>query len=134
MRICIMGCSTLVTFLIQELRKEGHHIVHVAAGSGGYSLPGVGEVEGVEKVAGDGPTLDVLRHGSIESADAFLALSDDDNRNAMAAQIAQRLLNIPRVVCLIQEPERTEVYARLGLTPVCPTSAAAEVIQGVLRR
>jgi len=128
-----MGSSILVAFLIQELRKEGHQIVHVASEPGGYSSPGFGE-EGVEKVVGDGPTLDILRHASIESADAFLALSDDDNRNAMAAQIAQRLFNIPKVVCLIQEPERAEVYERLALNPVCPTSVAAEVIQEVLRR
>lgn len=133
MRICVMGSSILVAFLIQELRKEGHQIVHVASEPGGYASPGLGE-EGVEKVVSDGPTLDILRHASIESADAFLALSNDDNRNAMAAQIAQRLFNIPKVVCLIQEPERAEVYERLGLTPVCPTSVAAEVIQEVLRR
>lgn len=124
----------LVTFVVQGLRKEGHQIVRVVSQAGERSPSGLGADEGVEEVVGDGPILGILRRAGVENVDAFLALSGNDSHNAMAAQIAQRLFNIPKVVCLIQEPERAEVYRKLGLTTVCPTSATVEAIQEVLQR
>lgn len=133
MRVYVMGSSVLVTSLIQWLLKAGHQVVHILFGPGESSPLNLGD-EVVETVVGDGPTMDVLKRAGIGGADVFLALSEDDNRNVMAAQVAQRLFKVPKAVCLVHDPERVEVYGRLGLIAICPTSVATEVIGEVLRR
>ena len=39
-------------------------------------------------IRGDGTDEDVLRRAGAEGADIFLALTEGDNRNVMAAQVA----------------------------------------------
>ena len=50
-----------------------------------------GEFKG-QAIRGDGTDEDVLRKAGAEGADAFLALTEGDNRNVMAAQVAMEKL------------------------------------------
>ena len=52
---------------------------------------------GGEAVRGDGTDEDVLRPAGIEGADIFLALTEGDNRNVMAAQLAVEAFEVPWV-------------------------------------
>ena len=134
MRICILGSSALSAFIVQGLAKEGHQIAYITPeveGCAPLSYPDWEEA--VETVVGDGPLADMLRQAQVEQAEVFIALSEDDNRNAMAAQMAQRLFHIPKVVCLVQDPERVELYNLLGLTTVSPASAVGHVIEEAIR-
>jgi trk system potassium uptake protein TrkA len=134
MRISILGSSMLAMFLVQGLAKEGHQIVYITSSSEGrHPFPYPDWEEAVEMVVADDPLVEALRSAGVEQSEAFLALSRDDNRNAMAAQIAQRLFHIPRVVCLVQDPERVELYRRMGLTAVSPASVVTQVVEEVLR-
>ena len=48
-------------------------------------------------VRGDGTDEDTLRRAGASGADVFLALTEGDNRNVMAAQVATEKLAITRV-------------------------------------
>ena len=72
------------------------------------------------------PIIECLRRASIEEADSFLALSPDDNLNAMTALIASRIYSIQRTLCAIENPRRHEAYRRLGLNVVCTTQVLVE--------
>jgi trk system potassium uptake protein TrkA len=60
--------------------------------------------------------------------DAFAALTEADNTNIMAAQIAKSVFNVPKVVCRVYDPTREELYRELGLDTVCPTALIAESV------
>jgi trk system potassium uptake protein TrkA len=82
---------------------------------------------------GNGADLDVLRANGIDKADAFLALTDGDNRNLMAAQIAKEIFGIKRVFAKVNDPIRSEIYREKGLTTVSRTSILAVLMQAMLK-
>ena len=81
-----------------------------------------------ETVIGTGIDEDVLRKAGIEDADAFIAVTNGDNRNIMAAQVARLVFEVPEVICRIYDPVREDTYRRLGLTTVCPTTTISAII------
>ena len=134
MRVSVLGSSPIVAFIVQGLAKEGHHITYMAPEADGrddISYPDWQEA--IETVVGVGSLMDTLKLARVEQSQVFLAMSDNDNRNAMAAQMAQKLFNVPKVVCLVHDPERVEMYDRMGLTTVSPAAAVAKVVEEVLR-
>jgi len=62
----------------------------------------------------------------------FVAVTDGDNRNIMAALIARRMFNIERVVARIYDPARGHMYRELGVQTVVPTTMGAKLIRDVL--
>ncbi len=78
---------------------------------------------------GDGTDEDSLRRAGIEGVDAFIALSEMENRNIMAAQIAKHVFKIPKVICRIYDPIREDLYRTLGLDTICPTTILAQSIK-----
>ena len=85
-------------------------------------------LENVEGLVYREPMLDTLRQAGLSNADAFMALTDSDSRNGMAAQVAQRIFHIPKVFCSIRDPHRQKVYEKLGLTVISPTMALVDGI------
>ena len=61
-----------------------------------------------DQVVGNGADVDVLRRAGIERADGFVAVTEGDNRNIMASQIAKHVYKVPHVVARIYDPERAE--------------------------
>jgi trk system potassium uptake protein TrkA len=84
-------------------------------------------------VLGNGIDEDVLRQAGIESADGFASLTNGDNRNIMAAQIALEIFKVPRVITRIYDPMREDVYRDLGLNTLCPTLTGARQIHAMLK-
>jgi trk system potassium uptake protein TrkA len=78
------------------------------------------------RVRGVGFDHDVLLRAGIEEADGFAAMSSSDNANVVAARIARTIFHVPRVVARLFEPERAEVYKRLGLVTISSTTWGAE--------
>ena len=81
---------------------------------------------------GVGFDREVLLRAGIEAADGFAATSSSDNVNAVAARIARTLFHVPRVVARLFDPERAEVYKRLGLATISSTTWGAERIRELL--
>jgi len=81
---------------------------------------------------GDGTDEDSLKRAGIEEADAFVAVTQGDNRNVMATQIAKHIFNVPKVVCRIYDPLREEMYHALGLETISPTTVGARLLRDVI--
>jgi trk system potassium uptake protein TrkA len=78
---------------------------------------------------GDGTEEDSLRKAGIEDADAFVAVTEGDNYNIMAAQLAKRIFNVPKVVCRVYDPPRGELFQTLGLEIISPTTIVAQLLK-----
>jgi trk system potassium uptake protein TrkA len=74
----------------------------------------------------------MLRKAGIGEADAFVAVTQGDNRNVMAAQIAKHVFNVSKVLCRIYDPLRKDVYEALGLEAVSPTTVFAQLLRDKL--
>jgi trk system potassium uptake protein len=129
--VVVMGCGRVGARVSILLDHAGHHVTVIDTDSRAFRrLPP--DFKG-GTVIGTAIDEDVLRDAGIESADAFVAVTNGDNRNIMASQVARHIFNVPEVVCRIYDPVREDTYRRLGLTTVCPTtSIAAQVLEQVL--
>ena len=126
----IMGCGRVGAQLAALLEEEGHKVTIMDRESDSFRrLPP--NFQG-RALVGDGTDEDYLRRAGIEEADAFVAVTQGDNRNVMAAQIAKHIFNVPKVVCRIYDPLREELYHTLGLETISPTTVAAKLLRDVL--
>ena len=64
----------------------------------------------------------MLRRAGAEGCDVFLALTEGDNRNVMAAQVAMEKLSVGKAMAKINDPVRAAAYAELGIATVCRTT------------
>ncbi len=87
-----------------------------------------------QMVLGTGIDEDVLRKAGIEQADAFVAVTNGDNTNAMAGQIAQLIFKVPHVVARLYDPVREETYKTLGLATVSPTNIGVQLIKEMITK
>jgi trk system potassium uptake protein TrkA len=122
MQFVIVGCGRVGAHLAEALARS--HEVTVVDWSA-RSFDRLGENFGGQTVIGNGIDVDVLRSAGVESADIFFALTDDDDRNLMAAQVAKQL-GAPRVIARVYDATRSRVFADMGVTTVSPTISGAE--------
>jgi trk system potassium uptake protein TrkA len=59
-------------------------------------------------------------------------VTQGDNRNIMASQIAKHIFKVPRVVTRIYDPIRQDTYAALGLQTISPTVIGASAVLDAL--
>lgn len=83
---------------------------------------------GGEFTVGTGLEIDALLAAGIEGADVFVASTGGDNTNIVISQIAQRRFRVPTVIARILDPLRASWYEQQGLTTVCPTRVAIEMV------
>ncbi|HEX6547245.1 MAG TPA: TrkA family potassium uptake protein [Candidatus Dormibacteraeota bacterium] len=133
MKVLIVGCGRVGSRLAAHLSDQGQQVTIVDWDQGKLNLAASrGALDPAsfkgDVLVGDGTDAEVLRRAGIEEADAFIAVTEGDNRNIMAAQIAHNVFKVPRVVCRIYDPVREEAYRKLGLRTYCPTVVGAEAI------
>ncbi len=126
----IVGCGRVGARLALDMTAAGHEVTILDINPASFSR--LGEAFDGEAIIGDGIDVDTLRRAGIEQADAFCALTQGDNRNIMAAQIAQHLFKVETVICRIADPIRDEVYRKLGLRTYCPTLIGAATVRSLL--
>ena len=130
MNVVVMGCGRVGAQLASLLDAEGHKVtvLDIDAHSFRRLPPGFGGTA----LVGDGTSEDVLKKAGIEEADAFVAVTQGDNRNVMAAQIAKHIFNVPKVICRIYDPLRRDIYEALGLEAISPTTVFAQMLKDKL--
>ncbi len=131
MKVVILGCGRVGARLAARLDSEGHDVTIIDRNQDSFAR--LGATYGGAMVLGTGIDEDVMRRAGIEKADAFVAVSNGDNTNAMAAQIAQLVFKVPRVVARLYDPIREETYKTLGLETVSPTNIGVQRIMEMLK-
>jgi trk system potassium uptake protein TrkA len=125
-KIVIVGCGRVGSTLAREMAQEGHEVAVVDENVSSFGR--LGEDFAGQMVVGSGIDEDVLRRAGIEQAQCFASVTNGDNRNIMAAQIAQEIFKVPRVITRIYDPIRADVYRELGLETICPTTIGAGIL------
>lgn len=127
MKIVIMGCGRVGAQLATLLDADGHKVTILDIDANSFRrLP---STLGSTALLGNGIDAEVLKKAGIEEADVFVAVTQGDNRNIMAAQIAKHIFNVPRVICRIYDPLRQELYDTLGIEAFSPTTIFAKMVK-----
>ena len=127
MKVVIMGCGRLGAQLAGLLDTDGHSVTILDTDA--YSFRRLPPTFSGTALIGNGLNEEVLKKAGIEEADAFVAVTQGDNRNVMASQIAKHIFNVPKVVCRIYDPLRQELYNTLGLEAFSPTTIFAQMLR-----
>lgn len=130
MNVIIVGCGRVGAELAKILEKDGHVVTIID--KNGDAFGRLDEGLTATRVVGDGTDQETLVRAGINDADAFVAVTNGDNRNIMAAQIAQTMFEVPNVVCRIYDPLRQKTYKALGLRSISPTIVGAKLIRNDL--
>ena len=125
--VVIIGCGRVGAQLAGLLDADGHSVTILDIDA--YSFRRLPSQFGGTALIGNGINEEALKKVGIEEADAFVAVTQGDNRNIMAAQIAKHIFNVPKVVCRIYDPLRQELYNTLGLEAVSPTTIFAQILR-----
>jgi len=130
MKVVIMGCGRVGSSLAARLSTEGHDVTILDTRADAFRrLPS--NFKG-KKHIGNGIDQDVLARIGVGEADAFIAVTQGDNRNVLATQVAKHIFGVPRTLCRIYDPIREEMYRELGLETISPTVMGANVLHGLL--
>jgi trk system potassium uptake protein TrkA len=126
----IVGCGRVGSVLADALDRTGHDVIVIDTSTSAFDrLPAS---FGGSAVRGDGTDEDTLRRAGAESADLFMAMTEGDNRNVMAAQLAVEALDAGRVIAKINDPLRAAAYADLGINTLCRTNLMAIAVNAFL--
>ena len=126
MNIVIVGSGRVGAALAETFDRAGHRVVILDISTRAFDrLPGS---FGGEAIRGDGTDEDVLRRAGAEDADLFMSLTEGDNRNIMAAQLAVEAFGARKVIAKINDPVRATAYAELGIATLCRTGLMIDAI------
>ena len=129
-KVVIMGCGRVGAQLAATLDADGYAVT--VLDNDAYSFRRLPASFSGSALLGNGIDEVALRRAGIEEADVFFALTQGDNRNLMASQIAKHIFNVKRVICRIYDPLRQDIFAELGIESISPTRIFADLLKNKL--
>jgi trk system potassium uptake protein TrkA len=129
-KIVIVGCGRVGAFLAGLLDSGGHDVTIIDLERGAFGhLPA--SFKGTT-LMGNGTDLEVLRQAGIDKTDAFFTLTQGDNRNLMAAQVAKQVFGVKQVIAKVNDPIRANTYRKHGIVTVSRTSILGTLLEAML--
>jgi len=127
MYFIVAGCGRVGSRLAEFLSFERHDVVVIDRDAGSFRRLG-GTFNGI---ALEGMAFDeqILLEAGIEQADAFAAVTNEDNTNLMAAEIAKGVFNVPTVISRLYNPEKELTFFKMNMDYVCSTTLVTDRIR-----
>jgi trk system potassium uptake protein TrkA len=122
----VVGCGRVGSAVASRLAAEGWTVSVID-----QSMESFNRLDPAftgDRVEGHALDEDTLCHAGITHAEACIVCTDGDNTNLVTAQIVQRKYGVQKTVARVLDPGRAELYARLGLQTVCPTTTAIDTL------
>ena len=130
--IIVGGCGRLGSEIAERLSDEQDNDV-VVLDIDPLAFDRLGSAFNGETVVGDCTDRDVLERAGVSRAEGLIAVTRFDNANLMAVEIASHLYGVPRVVARLFNPEREQVYRKLGVRYVSGTGILAKLFLNEFR-
>jgi len=133
MKIVILGLSRFGVQLARLMHEADHQLTLIDRNPAAFGR--VPRSVSAQHVLGIGIDQDVMRKAGVDQADVFVAATDSDNTNLMAAQVAKVVFNIKRSVARVHDHDRADIFNSLGLIEViCPPLSAAEALSKTIKQ
>jgi trk system potassium uptake protein TrkA len=127
MYVIIVGCGRVGSELAKLLSGEGHNVVVIDRNQASFER--LGRTFNGLMLVGNGFDLELLKSAGITQANAFCAVTNGDNTNLVAAQVAKKIFNVPKVIARVYDPSRANVYKALGLDVISGTILFASMLR-----
>jgi trk system potassium uptake protein TrkA len=129
-KIIIIGCGRTGAFLAGVLADADHDVTIIDLERAAFAhLPQ--DFKGTT-LLGNGTDLDIMRTAGVDKADALFTLTQGDNRNLMAAQVAKQIFGVKQVIAKVNDPIRANTYRDHGIVTVSRTSIMGTLFEALL--
>ncbi|MBM7623385.1 potassium channel family protein [Sporohalobacter salinus] len=120
MYILVIGCGRTGSSIANLLSKEGKNVVVVDRDGEAFDRLSA-EFTGFT-IVGDATEIEVLKEAKLDKTDVAVITTNDDNVNAMIAQIASKLYNISKVFVRVIDPSKEVIYENTNIIQMNPTN------------
>jgi len=129
-KVIIIGCGKLGINIAREMDQRGNEVVVIDKDA--LAFEKLGKAFHGRTVEGIGFDRDVLIEAGISTADALVTVTSSDEANVVAARIAKFVFRVPKVMAVVSDPRKAEIYRRLGIPTVSPVAMVSERISEFL--
>ena len=130
MNIIIMGCGRVGSSMASRLDNENHSVTIMDLDSNSFRrLPE--NFKGTALV-GSGTDQSALERAGANNANIFIALTQGDNRNLTAVQIAKHIYGIPRVISRVYDHNRASIFENLGIETFSSTGIVSNMMHDII--
>ena len=115
MQVIVLGASRAGLTLVRRLIEAEHDVVLVDPNA---EMVASSKKISVVTVTGVIIDVDVLKEAGIETADAVCALSESENQNLMASQIAREMFKVKHVITRIFDTHGLHIFDTAGFVSI----------------
>lgn len=128
MKIVIAGGDSKADFIIKMLRDDRHKVVAINEEKSYCEY--LATVHNIPIIYGDPCKKHILDNADIKNFDVMIALKNSDADNLEICQMASKLYNIKKTVCVVSNPHNVEIFKTLGVnSPISATYVVANLIE-----
>ena len=128
MYIIVVGGGKVGFYLTTALLSEGHEVLVLEKDPARCGA--ICEELGSVVVRGDGCEARTQAEVGTERADMLIAVTDEDEDNMVACQVAKHMFKVPRTIARINNPKNEDLFKKLGIdVTVSSTNFILEHIQ-----
>ena len=120
MYIIIIGGGRVGFYLSKELLDEGHEVLVIERDA--LKVEHMEEELGSICMHGDGCEAATLDEAGTERADLFIAVTNEDEDNLVACQVAKHKFSVPRIIARISNPKNEILFKKLGIDVTISTT------------
>ncbi|MDY6918094.1 MAG: TrkA family potassium uptake protein [Chloroflexota bacterium] len=113
MYIIVVGGGKIGFYLASALLGEGHEVLVLEKDSQRCGF--IGDQLGSVACRGDGCEARTLAEVGTERADVFVAVTDEDEDNLVACQVAKHKFKVGRTIARINNPNNKKLFKTLGI-------------------
>ena len=130
LKIVILGCGRVGSTIATMMDREGHDVTMIDQNPDSFRR--LGKDYAGKKITGNGIDEDTLRRANVQDCDAFVAVTNGDNRNIMSAQMAKVRFDAKKVIARIYDPIRASAYANMEVETLCTTCVGAGLMHDMI--
>ncbi len=127
MYIIVVGGGSVGYYLCKALLKEGHEVLVLDKDAS--KCEHFEDELGSVCMRGDGCEAATLAEAGAARADVFIAVTDEDEDNLVACQVAKHKFGVPRTIARVNNPKNEKIFRKLGID--CPISVTNLILEHI---
>lgn len=116
--VIVIGCSRFGCKLAASLSSLGYNLTLIDKDENAF-LKLADNYSGYT-VCADGTDANVLKANGIENAQMFIAVTESENTNILAAKIANEIFNVPEVYLRLTDVEKDTLIENTNIKAIYP--------------
>ena len=126
--VLLIGGRSKAKSMAASLLEQGYQVT--AINDNYEDCLKLAEIKGLTVIYGNGTRPYILEEAGAENFDIAIALTSKDADNLVVCQLCKRKYSVKKTVSLVEDPNKTEFFYKMGVdSVVCAVSAVTGIIQ-----